>query len=302
MAHDVVWVNGSFVDRGEARVSAFDAGFLHGVGLFETMLATRGSTVLLDEHLRRLAESARTLRLSDDLRPGPLAEAVRRTVERSGHAEGDARARVRLTLTGGDLNLLESRAASATDPTVVVSVTRATPYPPEIFERGVGLLVAEPKANPLDPLAGHKTLDYWTRLRSLQQASAAGMGEALWLQVTNHVVGGAVSNVFAVRDGTLLTPLARGEEDPGATPSPVLPGVTRAAVIDLASRIGVGCDTRLLTVADVLDADELFLTNSSWGVLPAVRVEKSTVGSGMPGPITRRLAELWREVETAGPG
>lgn len=292
---ELVWVNGTFVERDAARVSAFDAGLLHGVGLFETMLATAGRVFRLERHMARLERSARELGLSERLRIEALGEAVEGVVARSGLAEGDARARVRLTLTGGDLNLLERSAQSQTDPTIVISVTPATSYPAEMFEKGVGVLIAATKANPLNPHDAHKTLNYWWRLRALQEAAGKRMGEALILQVTNHVCGGAVSNLFAVRDGTLMTPLAHAEEERGAMPSPVLPGITREAIIELGDRIGVGCARKLMNIADVLDADELFLTNASWGLLPVVGVEAKPIGDGRPGELTRRLREMWLE-------
>ncbi len=307
---DVVWVNGEFLDRADARVSAFDAGLLHGVGLFETMTAARGRVLMLDRHLARLDRSARELGLSESLRVDALADAVGRVLDESrlgalGQDDGSGgeppRARVRLTITGGDLNLLERRAQSQTDPTIVISVTPATRYPAEMFEKGVGVHIAAPKANPLNPFEGHKTLDYWWRLRALQEAAAKRMGEALILQVTNHICGGAVSNLFAVRDGTLMTPLARGEEEPGAVGSPVLPGVTRGAIIEMAERIGVGCARKLMNIADVLDADELFLTNASWGVLPVVGVEAKPLADGRPGLLTRKLREMWLD-RLAGAG
>lgn len=298
MSEPLVFVQGKIVPRDEAHVSAFDAGFVHGVGLFETMIARRdgdGVRVFrLEEHLDRLAASAAELGLSDDVRTGPLADAVMLTAQRSGY---DA-ARVRLTLTGGDLNMLETAGRSNVTPTVLVSVQAATRYPDAMFERGVMATLGDTRLNPLDPMAGHKTLNYWSRLRELQAAAGKGAGEAILLQVTNHVAGGCVSNLFAVRDGTLHTPIARGEEEKGQVPSPVLPGITRAAVIEMAQRKGIGTTRRMLTIDDVLDADELFLTNSSWGVLPVVRVEAEEIGDGTPGAVTRELrAGLEEETE-----
>lgn len=291
---ETVWIDGSFVERADARMSAFDAAFQHGVGLFETMLAAGGRVFRLAEHMARIDRSARALGLTESLKTRALAETVEMVLGRSGLAEGDARARIRLTLTGGDLNMLARSGAGPASPTVMVAVQPATAYPDEMFERGVGIMVAEAKANPLNPFEGHKTVNYWWRLRALQQASGAGMGEALVLQVTNHICGGAVSNLFAVHDGTLVTPIARGEEAAGAVPSPVLPGITRAAVIELAGRMGIGCDTRMMAIDDVLDAGEVFLTNSGWGVLPVVRVEGKEIGSGLPGEITGKLRASWQ--------
>jgi branched-subunit amino acid aminotransferase/4-amino-4-deoxychorismate lyase len=151
------------------------------------------------------------------------------------------------------------------------------------------VLVAPPAANPFDQLAGHKTLAYWSRLRTLRQAAAAGAGEAIWLNITNHLASGAISNIFIVKNGKLLTPIARGEEVAEALPAPVLPGVIRAAVIELAEAAGITCEKRMISVPEMLDADEVFLTNSSWLVLPVTKVEQRSIGDGQVGPMTKKL-------------
>jgi branched-chain amino acid aminotransferase len=331
-----VFLNGRFVSRDEAAVSAFDAGFQHGVGLFETMLAVRrdaGWRVLhVREHLERLSVSARGLGLSETLRVAALEEAVVRTVERGGQEIGTARLRVRLTITGGDLNLLgQARAGSEVlpepgqphpppegeggqAPTLLIVAQPATEYPAEMFERGVGVVLADLRVNPLDPFQGHKTLNYWPRLRELQVAAGKRAGEGLVFQVTNHLSGGCVSNAFVVRGGIVYTPIARGEEeevaaggieDPaetagppgGATlPSPVLPGIVRRWVMDWCEAEGIEFERRMLTIDDVLGADEVFLTNSSWGVLPVVKVEREAVGDGVVGEVSKRLIAAWREL------
>ncbi len=286
-----VWLNGRFIERDEAKVSVFDAGFQHGVGLFETMLAVGNEVFRLDAHLARLADSARLLRLSDSLRTRPLAEAVRSVVEKAALP----RARVRLTLTGGDLNLLQSKRLAPVDPTILIVAQPATEYPEAFFERGVRVTVADGRLNPLDPDAGHKTLNCWSRLRALQQAAASGAGEAIWFSVTNHVMSGSVSNVFLVKDGTLHTPYARGEEEQGSMAAPVLPGITRGFIIEAAQSLGVGAARRMIDINALLDADEVFLTNSSWGVLPVIGVEAEAIADAVPGEVTKRLRAAWLE-------
>jgi branched-subunit amino acid aminotransferase/4-amino-4-deoxychorismate lyase len=317
-----VFLDGRFVERDDARVAAFDAGLQHGVGLFETMQArvSGGEAFVrrLDDHVRRMADSAAMLGLSESLRTEALAEAVVLTVERAGLE----RARVRLTITGGDLNLL-SRARDEAgrgdgggeprprghNPTVLIDVQPATEYPAAMFERGVGVVIADARSNPFNPFEGHKTLNYWWRLRALQEAASKRVAEALVFSITNHLSGGCVSNAFLVRDGELWTPIARGEEVQAAggggdgsggeatgavLPSPVLPGITREEVIEAAVDLGVPVRRRMITAGDVLGAEEVFLTNSSWGVLPVVRVEAASIAGGKVGTLTRRLADRWQ--------
>lgn len=318
-----IFLDGRFADPADARVSAFDAGFQHAVGLFETMLAVRdGARVLhLPEHLERLRASASTLGLSDTLRVNALTEAVRRTVDRAFNDDPrSARLRVRLTVTGGDLNLLAQGKPRAEHlPTLLIVAQPATEYPAAMFTRGVLATLADLRVNPLDPTQGHKTLNYWARLRELQLAAAKGAGESLVFTITNHLAGGCVSNAFLVHDGTLLTPIARGEEDdvargdepaaPVATPDPtreaapgvalpsaVLPGIVRRWVMDWALAEGIPVRRCMLTLDDVLRADELLLTNSSWGVLPITRFETRPIGTGEVGPLGTRLVDAWRDL------
>jgi len=343
-----VLLNGEFLDLSSARVSALDASVQHAVGLFETMLAGVGPATLasdgprpngpdadrqpwvidLDQHIERLCTSAAELGLSTDLRPLALQEAVLATVARSALP----RARVRLTITGGDLNMLSQARAAARDPnragqpavplahpTVLCVAQPATVYPQPMLDHGVMVTLADAKANPFDPTAAHKTLNYWWRLRELQAAGAKAAAEALVFDVTNHLAGGCVSNAIIIKGNALLTPFARGEEGFGPSgpeadqdaaprraaghylPSAVLPGVTRARVLawaELGSAVhpalaGLRVQRRMLTINDVLTADELLLTNSSWGVLPVTRVEGRTIAAGIPGPISHALVELW---------
>ncbi len=312
-----VFLNGRFVERSGALISAFDAGFQHGVGLFETMLGVVTPAcriVHLREHVDRLRRSAKELGLSEHLHAPPLEEAVLRTLEKAHQDDPDReRFRIRLTITGGDLNLLEVGRAGGSSPqapTLLIVASPATEYPPAMFERGVGVVIADLRLNPLDPHAGHKTLNYWPRLRELQHAAAKRAGEAVLLQVTNHLAGGCVSNLFLARGGELLTPIARGEEGfaegagvEGSGPtsakgsylaSPVLPGITREWVLEWAREQGIRARRKMLSVEEMLGADEVFLTNSSWGALPVVKVEAEAIGDGVVGPITGRVMEAWR--------
>ena len=323
-----VFLNGKFLPQADARVSAFDAGLQHGVGLFETMLG--GTTSLdetwvyrLDEHLERLAQSSRELGLAENLRTQGLYDAAMEPAARA----GQQRPRLRLTNTGGDLNLLQARKSDEATkgrsdeggPTVLIVAQPATAYPDAMFERGVMVCLADTRANPLNPFEGHKCLNYWWRQHELQRAGAKGAAEAIVLQVSNHLAGGCVSNVFLVKDGTLRTPLARGEEGgahagvPGidgpdtqafagraALPSPVLPGITRRAIIELAEMRSIGIERRMLAVDDLLAADEVFLTNSSWGVLPVAAIEAHPIGAGKPGGVTRTLRDAWLRAISGG--
>ncbi|MBT8485030.1 MAG: hypothetical protein HKO59_17015 [Phycisphaerales bacterium] len=297
-----VWLNGEFVDHEEAMVSVFDAGFQHAVGLFETMRAANGRIFRGADHLDRLAASAGELQLTERLRTEALIEAVELAVRRNELSD----ARVRLTVTGGNLAALAEAGPGGgpQNPTILIVVQPPTKYPPKFFEEGVTVAIADGRLNPLDMAAGHKTLNYWPRIHALQQTARSGAGEAIWFTVTNHLACGSVSNAFLVKDGTLITPVAHREEETGALAAPVLPGITRATIIECAETLGLPVERRQLDIEELLAADEVFLTNSSWGVLPVVRVEQETIGAGTVGATTRRLRTTYEDLvdaETAAP-
>ena len=294
-----VYLNGRFVDYEQARVVHDDAGLQHAVGLFETMAAFHGRVFRLEAHLDRLSASARELGLTARLDADKLRRAVLQTLT---HNRVE-RARLRLTVTAGRINLLRSDSTEPAEPTVFAVASEPTQYDRRYFEQGITVLVAPPVANPMDPLAGHKTLAYWWRLRLLRQAASAQAGEVIVLNITNHLASGAISNLCLVKDGTLLTPYARGEEVDGALAAPVLPGITRSVVLSLAEARKIPVEKRMLTIEDLLGADEVFLTNSGWQILPVTRVEKSLVAGGNVGPVTQQLRSALLELiehETGG--
>ncbi|MFG0250336.1 MAG: aminotransferase class IV, partial [Phycisphaeraceae bacterium JB051] len=271
-----------------------DAGFQHAVGLFETMSAINGKVFRLQQHLERLKVSAESLGLTPQLDTASLADAVNTTLAHNELTE----ARIRLTLTAGSVSMLKGDQPAPPMPTLLIVPSPPTAYDPAYFETGITVLIAPAGSNPFDPMAGHKTLNYWPRLRTLRQAASVGAGEAIWLNVSNHLASGAISNLFLVKDGSLFTPYAHGEEVEQALPAPVLPGVTRAAVIELAEKLEMRVVKRMLTVEDMIDADEVFLTNSSWHILPVTSVEKHTIGDGNAGPITRQLRQALLDLIT----
>ncbi len=299
-----IYLNGRMLTPDEAQVPVTDAGLQHAVGLFETFQAHHGKVFRLDAHLARLADAAHALGLAASLNPEPLAQAVQQTLT---HNKID-RARLRLTLTAGSLSLLKGDedtppdAAPKVRQTVSIVPSEPTQFADGYFEKGISVVIHGPGANPFDETAGRKTLNYWERLRSLRRAAAVGAGEAIWLNITNHLASGAVSNLMLVKDRELLTPYARGEEVQGALAAPVLPGITRAAVIECAQTLGVKVIRRMLTVDDLLEADEVLLTNSGWGVLPVTQIEKHTVATGVAGELTTQLRKDYLalvETETA---
>jgi len=275
-----VWLNGELIDWDAARVSAMDAGFLHGVGLFETLRAYNGRIFRLEAHYERLRRSATALRLP----LLPDAERFRRALEEVLAANGLSDARLRLTVTPGRTQRPDDSGMPVT-PTILATATAVSAYPREFYEKGMTVLISAYRQSKGDPLAGHKTTSYWPRLTALREAHEAGCGEALWFTPENLLAEACMSNIFVVRGDVIQTP---------PLDTPVLPGIVRNLILELAARDGRTAREARLTIHDLLDADEVFLTNSVMEVMPVCRVERRAIGTEKPGPVTAWAADQYR--------
>jgi len=285
-----MYVAGRFVPTREAAVSATDAGLLLGAGLFETLRTYGGRPFRLGRHLARLRQSGQTFRIFVGEPDDRIAEIITRLLSANELAD----ARVRITATRGPLEA-EVDDDEAPRATLLVAAGPMTPYPAEYYERGATVVISDIRINETDPTVYHKTTGYARNLLALRDAHNARATEALFFNTCNRLAEGAVSNVFLVKNGRLLTPPV--EEG-------LLAGITRATVLELAAAISVPAEQRPLAVNDLLGADEVFLTNSIMELMPVRQVERHEIGDGGPGAVTRRLAEAYRACvarETASP-
>ena len=266
-----VYLNREFVEPDAARISPRDHGFLFGIGLFETLRAYNGQVFRMERHLLRMVRSAQKLEIPLPESLDGLARAAGELLERNGLKD----ARLRLTVSPGE--------GEDRSPTLLLAAGPAGSYPPELFERGMRVVIASRRQTAHDASCSHKVLGYHNRLLALREAQKKHCGEALWFTMEGHLAEGCISNVFLVREGRLLTP---------PLDTPVLPGTTREAIIALA-REAMEVGERALTIDDVLDADEVFLTNVAMTVLPVVRVEREDIADGKPGQVTRELRDKY---------
>lgn len=276
--HGLVWLNGRIVPAADARVSVFDAGFLHGIGWFETLRAYNGRAFRLDAHIERLRRSAAALGWVD----APTPESLHAAVDALLNAAHVVNARVRLTVTPGTPELEGSDGQA----TVVVTTAAVDAYPAAWYETGVAVALADVVQSCNDLIAGHKTVSYAARRAALARAAATGRVEALWETPTGELAEGSVSNVFVVLGDELWTPPVE---------TPVLPGVARDVVLGLARAAAVKVREEPLAVGKLESAAEVFLTNSVMEVLPVVQVERWQIANGTPGPTTLALRAAYVE-------
>ena len=297
------WLNGSFVDEDSASISIRDTGLLHAAGVFTTMRAYGGRVFMIERHLARIRESCEALFVPLQQKDAAIADAAHELLSRNELQD----ARLRLTVTRGRATQ-DPLHGMRLEPTVLLTAAPLEPYPQEYYQTGMTVIVLdEQKLNPYDLQAGHKTLNYFSKLAALREANRRQAGEALWFNVHNYLQCGSITNVTIVKDGRLHTPPTNEElrdesvrQRTAYVKSNVLPGVTRSVVFDLAADAGIEVDRRALTINDLLEANEVFITNSNMGIMPVCRVERKPIGDDKPGPITLALMERYaRLVEAA---
>jgi len=272
-----VFLNDKLVDADKAFISASDSGFLYGSGLFETMRSCNAVVFRLEDHLERLFKSAGVLSINISCDKKFITDAVYQTLAANNLAD----ARLRLTITGGSIREQEERRS-----TLLITATDFQPYPAEYYKKGVLVILCPFRQNTSDPIYGNKTINYFSRIIGLSQAHQKGAAEALWFTLDGRLAEGCVSNVFLVRDSKLFTP---------AVGTPVLPGIARKTVCEIAAANSIELVEKDLSIDDLLGADEVFLTNVIMQVMPINSVEKHTVGDGSPGPVTMKLMNYFDE-------
>jgi len=266
------WLNGVQRPVDEPLLSLLDRGFTLADGLFETMRARGGTVFRLDAHLDRLFASARVLGI-------PMAPGLRDHVaaaSRTAFTYGYEHATVRLTVSRGP-----APPGLAPPPHPAPTVTLAiAPLTPSGEPRSIVATMASARRNEYALTSGMKTLSYTESVLALSHARAAGADDAIFLDTAGHVSEATASNFFAVIDDTLVTPpLSCG----------VLPGITRAAVLEIAPSLGIDATEREIAEPELAMASELFLTSSIREIAPLVRISTTAVGTGRPGAVTQRL-------------
>jgi branched-chain amino acid aminotransferase len=283
-----IYLDGSFVDESEAKVSVFDHGLLYGDGVFEGIRLYEGNVFRLEQHLERLEYSAKAILLDLPLSRKELSEITCETCRINGF--NDAYIRLVVTRGRGDLGLAPWLCSK---PTLFVIASRISLYPEEHYVRGLAIVtVPTRRIGPAALPPTIKSLNYLNNILAKIEAKQFGALEAIMLNEQGYVAECTADNVFIVHKGAILTP---------AGSSGALMGITRGAILDIGAELGLPVREVDLTRYDIWCADECFLSGTGAEVIPVVKLDGRVIGPGKPGPITHGIqASFRRRVRVEG--
>ena len=272
-----VFIDGGFYRGDEARVSVWDHGLLFGDGVFEGIRAYSGGVFKLNEHIQRLFNSAKVISLELDYTVEELRSVVLETLRRNNLED----AHIRIVVTRG-MGQPGMNPTTCHQPTLIVM---AYPFPPTLGDKPVRLLSSTIRRKaPHSVDARVKSLNYLDSILAKLQALAAGMDDAIMLDVSGHVAEVTGANIFAVIGGIVTTPALTA----------CLPGITRETVLGLAANMGYPMSERPMTLGDFFIAEEVFLTGSGAEVVPVCEIDGRRIGTGSVGNITATIIDDYR--------
>jgi branched-chain amino acid aminotransferase len=283
----IIYIDGKYLPREEARISVFDHGFLYGDGVFEGIRAYNGKVFRLQEHLDRMFDSARTIDLTVPVSKEEMGEIILETLRRNNLKDGYIRPIVSRGV--GDLGLDPRKCPKAS--VIVIAVEWGAMYG-DLYDKGLKAITVSVRRNPADALPPNvKSLNYLNNILAKIEANYKGGDEAIFFDTNGYIAEGSGDNIFIVKNGVIYTPPTLNN----------LRGVTRAVVLEIAASHGFALVEQNLGYYDMYSADEVFVTGTAAEVGPIVLIDGRAIGTGKPGPVTRQLMAAFKTVtETEG--
>ena len=276
-----IYIDGTFYEQSEAKISVFDHGLLYGDGVFEGIRFYQDRVFRLEEHIDRLWDSAKAITLDIPMSRTALIEATLETIRQNDLHDGY----IRLLVTRG-VGSLGLSPDSCRRPSVIIIAATIALYPDSLYEKGLTMATCSVRRIPPGALSPRiKSLNYLNNILAKIEAQQAGAAEGVMLNEQGYVAECTGDNLFVVKSGVISTPPINAG---------ILGGITRAVVFELAKKSDIPIKEDDLTRYDILVADECFLTGTAAEVIAAVQMDRRPIGNGQPGPVTLKLVEEFR--------
>ncbi|MEM2117739.1 MAG: branched-chain-amino-acid transaminase [Candidatus Bathyarchaeia archaeon] len=279
----LVYIDGKYYPKSQAKISVYDHGLLYGDGVFEGIRAYKGVVFRLKEHIDRLYRSAHTIMLQIPLTKEEMINIVLETLRKNNLK--DSYIRLVVTRGVGDLGLNPKKCPK---PTIIVITDTIALHKGEAKEKGVTAMLSWVKRDPVDATTHEiKSLNYLNSILAKIEANISGVDEAICLDKNGFICEGVAENIFIVKKGKIFTP-------PSYTGA--LPGITAEAVMQLARKLGYEVIEKNITPYELFNAEEVFFTGTAAEIVPVREINKRTINNGVPGPITKKLMEAFAKI------
>ncbi len=272
----LVYIDGEYYQKSQAKISVFDHGLLYGDGVFEGIRAYNGIVFKLKEHISRLYRSAHAIMLPIPLSEEKMTQAVVKTLRKN--KLKDAYVRLVVTRGVGDLGLDPRKCPK---PSVIIITDTIVLHSNEAKEKGIRTVISWVRRNSIDATTHEvKSLNYLNSVLSKIEANMNDVDEALCLDQNGQVAEGVGENLFIVKNGKILTP-------PSSTGA--LAGITAQVAIRIAKNLGYNVVEINITPFQLFTSEEAFFTGTAAEIVPIREVNKRQIGNGKPGPVSKRL-------------
>ena len=279
----LVYIDGQYYPKSQAKISVYDHGLLYGDGVFEGIRAYNAVVFKLKEHIDRLYRSAHAIMLQIPLTKEEMIQAVLETLRKNNFR--DAYIRLVVTRGVGDLGINPNKCPK---PSIIVITDTISLHKSEAKEKGVTAMISWVKRDSVDATTHEiKSLNYLNSVLAKIEANISGVDEAICLDKNGFICEGAAENIFIVKNGKILTP-------PSYTGA--LPGITARVAIELCKKLGYEVVETNLTPYELFTADEVFFTGTAAEIVAVREINKRQIGSGIPGPITKKLMDEFSRV------
>ena len=274
----IIFLDGKFLPKEDAKISVLDHGFLYGDGVFTTFRTYDGKIFRLAEHIDRFFESAEIIELKIPWSKKEIAEWAKETYERNKNEFFDAR--IRISISRGVGSDIPVDYVDSCTPSINIIVSKLPRYDKSAYQKGISLMTYE-----IDRiLPKSKNFSFIASVISTKKAKRSGYWDALMIDGNGYITESSTGNVFFVKNNVLVTP-ARG----------VLEGITRKCILEIAQESGIKHYEEMFRLDKILDADEVFITGTTKEILPVVEINKIKIASGKPGRITVELTKKFKE-------
>ncbi|PUA33076.1 MAG: branched-chain amino acid aminotransferase [Candidatus Terraquivivens tikiterensis] len=287
MSEPLVYIDGKFYPKSEAKISVYDHGLLYGDGVFEGIRVYDGVVFLLKEHIDRLYNSAKFIKLNIPISKEEMMAAVIETVKRN--RAKNSYIRLLVTRGVGDLGLDPRKCSRAS---IIIIVEQIQLVGGAAKEKGISAIIASTRRDSVSATTHEvKSLNYLNSILAKLEANEAGADMAIMLDSRGFVSEAEAANIFIVRNGTIATP---------PTTAGILDGVTRRRIIKLIRELGMEVVERDITPFELITAEEVFLTGTGAEILPVTKINGIQIGDGVPGPITRKVMQEFEKLVKSG--